>query len=133
MCLAKFLVAFSHGRGVTECFRCKENINRDLFSYFVTNKFSHIFSKGNNQKGKLFLQDGDPSQNCNIPQEAMDNRLFRISPRFPGLNPIENKFHLAAVCLRKQNIKKKIKRETYKDFCIRVTNTLHNFPSDIID
>ena len=28
---------------------------------------------------------------------------------------------------------KKIKRKTYEQFCNRVTNTLHNFSSDIID
>ena len=49
------------------------------------------------------------------------------------LIPIENIFHPVGVCLRKDAIMKKIKRETYEQFCNRVTNTLHNFSSDIID
>ena len=56
-------------------------------------QFPHFFSKGNNQKGKLFLQDGDSSQNCKMSQEAMDEipyRLFMIPPRSLDLNSIEN-------------------------------------------
>ena len=65
-----------HGRGVIECFRYEGNINGELFSQFVRDRFPHIFSKENNPKRKLFLQDGDPSQNCKMSQEAMDKSLI---------------------------------------------------------
>ena len=133
--MAKFMVAISHDRGVVECFWYEGIINGELFLQCVRDRFPHIFSKANNQKGKLFLQDGDPSQNCKMSQEAMDKisyRLLMISPS-PDLNPIENIFHLVGVCLRKDAIMKKVKIETYEQFCNRVTNTLRNFPSDIID
>ena len=103
-----------------------------IFSQFVRDRFSHFFNKGNNQKGKLFLQDEDPPpRNCKISQEAMNKipyRLFMMPPRSPDLNPIENIFHLVGVFLRKDAIMKKIKRETYKQFCNRVLTqflTLH--------
>ena len=92
----------SHGRGVIECFRHEGNINRELFSQFAMDRFPHIFSKENNQKGKLFLQDGDPSQNCKMSQEAMDKipyRLFMIPPPSLDLNSIENVFHLVGMCV----------------------------------
>ena len=56
-CMAKFMVVISHGRGVIQCFPYEGNINGELFSQFVRDRFSHFFSKGNNRKGKLFLQD----------------------------------------------------------------------------
>ena len=59
--MTKFMVAISHGRGAIECFPYEANINGELFWQFVRDKFSHFFSKWNNQKGKLFLQDEDPS------------------------------------------------------------------------
>ena len=55
--VAKFMVGISHGRGETECFPYEGNINGELFSQFVRDRFSHFFSKGNNRKGKLFLQN----------------------------------------------------------------------------
>ena len=79
--MAKFMVAIYHDSGVIECFQYEGNINGELFSQFVRDRFPHIFSNGNNQKGELFLQDGDPSQNCKMSQEAMDKipcRLFMI-------------------------------------------------------
>ena len=121
--MAKFMVAISHGRNAIECFQYKGNINGELFSQFVRGKFPHFFMKGNNQKGKQFLQDEDPSQNCKMSQEAMNKipyRLLMIPPRSPDLNPMENIFHLVGVCLRKYAIMKKIKRETYEQFCNRV-------------
>ena len=111
------------------------NITGELFSQIVRDRFSHILRKGNNQKEILFLQDGDSSQNTKMSYEAMDKipfRLFRISPQSLDRNPIVNVFHLFSECLLKDGIKK-IKRETYEQFCNRVTKTLHNLPSDLKD
>ena len=125
-----------HERDVIECFRYEGNINGELFSQFVRDRFPYIFSKGNNQKGKLFRQDGDRSWNFKMSQQAMDKiryRLFMIPPRSSDLTPTESIFHIVGVCLRKDAIMKRIKRETYEQFCNYVTSTIHNFPSDIID
>ena len=54
----------------------------------------YFFSKGNNQNGQLFLQDGDPSHNFKMSEKSMDEipcRLFKITPRSPDLNHIWNK------------------------------------------
>ena len=122
-CMAKFMVAIFHGRGVIECFPCEGNINGELLQQFVRDRFSHFFSKGNNQKGILSLQDGDSSQNCQMFHEAVNKisyRLFMILSWSPDLSPIKNIFHLVGIFLRKDAIMKKIKRETYKQFCNRV-------------
>ena len=54
-CKAKFMVSISHGRGVVKCFQYERNIKGQLFLQFVRDKFPHFFSKGYNQKRKLFL------------------------------------------------------------------------------
>ena len=120
--VAKFMAAISHGRGVIEFFQYEGNINGELFLQFVRDRVPHFFSNGNNQKGKLFLQDEDPSQNCKMSQEAMNKipyKVFMMPPRSTDLNPIKNIF-LVGVFLRKDAIMKKIKRETYKQFCNHV-------------
>ena len=133
--MPKFMVAISHDRGVTECFWYGRNITGELFSQIVRDSFSHIFRKGNNQKEILFLQDCGPSQNTKMSYEAMDKilfRLFRIPSQSLDRNPILNIFNLFSEFLRKDGIKK-IKIETYEQFCNRVTKTLHNLPSDLKD
>ena len=54
-----------------------------------------MFKKAKNQRVKLFLHDGDPSQNSAKEQEALDEigcRLSKIPARSPDLKPIENIF-----------------------------------------
>ena len=73
--MAKFMIEFIPYDG---------NINGEFFSQFVRDRFSYFFRKGNNQKGKLFLQDEDPSWNCKMSQEAINKipyRLFMIPPK----------------------------------------------------
>ena len=77
-CMAKLMVTISHGRGVIEYFPYEGNINGKLFPQFVRERFSHFFSNGNNQKGKLFLQDEDHSQNFKMPQDAMNKISYRL-------------------------------------------------------
>lgn len=134
--MAKFMVAIAHGKGVIACYQYMGSINGEKFAEFIEKRFPGMFERGNNVKGKLFLQDGDPSQNCKLAQEAMDKvpcRLFKIPPRSPDLNPIENVFHLVGQTLRKDAQKKDITKETFEMFSERVKRTLLNFPSALID
>ena len=128
--IVKFMVAISHGRGVIECFPYEGNINRELFPQFLRDRFSHFFSKENIRKEKLFLQDEDHSENCKMPQEAMNKisyRLFMTTPRSPDLNPIKSIFYFVGIFLRKDAIMKKIKIETYKQFYNRVLTHFTTF------
>ena len=36
------------------------------FAKIIEEQFADMFFKGNNKKGKLFLLDGDPLQNCKM-------------------------------------------------------------------
>ena len=133
---AKFMVAIAHGKGVIQAHQYYGYINGELFASIIKSRFPAIFAKGNNTKGKLFLQDGDPSQNCKLSRDAMDAvpcRLFKIPARSPDLNPIENVFHLVGKQLRKDALEKQIQDETFEQFSARVKQTLLAFPADIID
>ena len=95
-----------------------------------------MFLKGNNKKGKLFLQDGDPSQNCKISTEPMEKvgcRLFKIPARSPDLNPIENGFHLIGKKLREDAVSRNLTKETFRQFSKRIIHTVLTFPTNVID
>ena len=61
--VAHFMAAIAYGKGVIAAEQYFGRINADTFSSFVREHFASMFKKCPNQKGKLFLQDGDPSQN----------------------------------------------------------------------
>ena len=134
--VAKFMVAIAYGKGVIECHRYEGQLNGELFSQYIKDNFSKIFQRGNNRKGCLFLQDGDPSQNSALSKEAMDSvncRLFNIPARSPDLNPIENLFNSVRDKLRKDALDRMLEKETFEQFCRRVKNTMLNFPVNQID
>ena len=133
--VAHFIVAIAHGKGVTKCF-LYDKLNGEMFADFVRENFPSMFENSANPCGKLFLQDGDPSQNSKPALEVMERvgcRLFKIPARSPDLNPIENIFHLIGKRLREQALKNRIERETFQQFVNRAVHMCLTFPSDIID
>ena len=45
VCMATFMIAISHGRGVIKCFQDEGNRNGELFSEFVRDKFCPYFQQ----------------------------------------------------------------------------------------
>ena len=101
------MVAIAHNKGVIKCHQYFGSINSETCKSFIEKQFSDMFKNSANSKGKLFLQDGQLSQNSKIACEAIDfarYSLFNIPPRSPDLNPIENMFHLIGKQLKKYDI-----------------------------
>ena len=134
--VAKFMTAVAHSKGIVKCYQYEGRINGEKFVKFIEEQFPDMFLKGNNKKGKLFLQDGDPSQNCKISREAMGKvgcRLFKIPARSPDLNPIENVFHLIGKRLREDAVSRNLTKETFRQFSKRIIHTVLTFPTNVID
>ena len=94
--IAHFMAAIAYGKGVIAAEQYHGRINAEKCSLFVREHFSSMFKKSANPRGKLFLQDGDPSQNSGKARSAWGDvcaRKFTIPARSPELNPIENIFH----------------------------------------
>ena len=80
--------------------------------------------------------DGCPRQNSKVAMTAIDKvgaKLFKIPSRSPDLNPIENFFHLVDSKLKADARQNNISKQTFKQFCKRVKDTVRNFPSSTID
>ena len=134
--VTKFMVAIAFGKGVIEVHQYTGPINGEKFSDIVHSKFNKMFQNSANPTGRYFVQDNDPSQNSNLAKEALvhvNAHLFKIPPRSPDLNPIENIFHLAAKKIRNDAKKLNIQKENYFDFSYRCKKALLDFPTEIID
>ena len=82
--------------GVAFCHQY-EHLNGDHLKNIILNHFNDIFRLCNRPNSRIFIQDGDPSQNSAVARKALNRigaKLFSIPPRSPDLNPIENVFHL---------------------------------------
>ena len=66
-------------------------------------------------------------------RKERDTLAFKIPPRSPDLNPIENFFHSVTVRLNNDAIKKQITRENYMELSTRVKETMLNFSPKEID
>ena len=135
--MAKFMVAIAHGKGVIGCHQYTGHINGEKFSQIIKDYFPTLFVNSANEKGTVFLQDGDPSQNSALARETWESlgySMFSIPPRSPDLNPIENTFHSIGKKLKKDALNsEKLQNESYEDFCARAKKTCLEFDKDIIN
>ena len=91
-----------------------------------------MFKKCHNPKEKLFLQDGDPSQNRCKARSAWDKieaRKISIPARIPDLNPIENIFHIVKKKFHQDALEMKIVRKDFEEFSARVKKILEKCTS----
>ena len=133
---ANFMVGISYDKGVVLCKQYVGTITGEKVAEIVNNCFPEALAKSIDPKGKRILQDGCPRQNSKKAITAMDNvhaKILKIPARSPDLNPIENFFNLVSRKLRSDAIDKNISAETKEEFCLRVKNTLEEYPVEPIN
>ena len=134
--VAHFICAIAYGRGFILAQQYDGHLNGQKFADFVREQFPQLFTRSANPRGRLFLQDGDPSQNSRKAKDAFDDvhaRMFHIPPRSPDINPIENVFNNVKQELREFALRTHLTHESYDSFCLRVQHTLLHFSPAIID
>ena len=133
--IAHYMVAICYGHGVVGCEQYVK-MNGQYFAGFVQRNFKNMFANSVNSKGKLFIQDGDPSQNSKLAVKEI-NKIgavqISIPPRSPDINPIENFFNLVERKLQYDAITKKITHETFEEFSERVRKTMVEFETAAIN
>ena len=132
--VAKFFVAISYGKGVILCEQYN-SLNGRYFKTLIEREFQRMFRESQ-KSSKLFIQDGDPSQNSALARTALKKvgaKLLAIPPRSPDLNPIENIFHLVKKILDADAMKNNIRYETYEQFSARIVETFKELDHTLID
>ena len=124
------------GRKTVVICKTYEKLDGRYFAGFIDENFESMFALADKSALRLWVQDGDPSQNSAMARAAMDRancQLLKIPPRSPDLNPIENIFKLVSGALRKQAITSRITTETYEQFKDRVISTIKSIPREVIN
>lgn len=130
-----FFVAISYRRGVILCEEY-DNLDGEFFRQFVLDHFEGAFTRSQKQRSRLFLQDGDPSQNSALAKRAfytVNAEVFSIPPRSPDLNPIENLFHIIKQQLRLEALEKRITYENKQDFAERIKRNILEIHTSLTD
>ena len=107
-----------------------------ILPLLFTSILTACFKRSINPKSKLFIQDGDPSQNskaARVKLEACGAKLIKIPPCSPDINPIENFFNLVEMKLDDDTEKQNITKESFEEFSARVKRTMLSFPADVIN
>ena len=121
--IAHFIVAISFNKGVILCEQYFGKISGEMFADFIHKHFKEAFKKSNNPKDKLFLQDGDTSQNSRKVNNAMYKvgaKKFSIPARSPDMNPIENVFNYVRTKLHEESLNTNITFENFEEYSPRV-------------
>ena len=130
----KLVVAISYGKGVICCIPY-DKVDGKYFADFLGEHFDMMVQKAG-KNSRLWLQDGDPSQNSALAKKAMkqvNSELLSIPARSPDINPIENLFAVTKAVLRREAIDKNIRVETMNEFEVRVKRTPREIPVSTTD
>ena len=133
---ANFMVGISYNKGVVLCQQYLGRITGKKFAKIIDRDIPAALENSIAPQAKRILQDGCPRQNSKLAKAAFDRvnaKVFRIPPRSPDLNPIENWFHIIKKRLRQQALDRNIVKESFKEFSDRVKDTMMNAPADEID
>ena len=123
-------------KGVILCEQYFGPIAGTKFADVVDSSFDSAFENSINSVLKSFLMDGCPRQNSRTALCAtarIGGLVFKIPPRSPDLNPIENLFSLAVLKLNNEAMEKDITDETFQSFSERVRRCILSFPVKVID
>ena len=133
--VAKFMVAISYREGVFLCEQY-DRLNGSYFKELIQRKFPNMFKKANKGTSRLWVQDGDPSQNSALARSTwlkIRAKLLTIPPRSPDINPIENIFNIIKQILQKEALNKNITFETFEQFSRRVADRINTLDERLID
>ena len=86
------MVAISYGKGVIVCEPYKK-MTGAYFSNFIDRNFNTMFHTADKGNSRIWVQDGDPSQNSAPAKSVMsraDSTLLKLPPQSQDLHPIEN-------------------------------------------
>ena len=133
---AKFYVGISYEKGVVLCKRFTGKLNAERYCEIIVPKLEEALEQSSNPRAKRILQDNCPVMNAKATIEELGDSgivRFKIPARSPDINCIENIFHEVRKDIEKDAIRKKIEKESFKEFARRAENIILSYPSQKID
>ena len=81
--MVKVFIAIAYGDRAILSEQCEEQLTGQFFADCLREHFENAFENSSNPRGKLFLQDRDPSQNS----LKVKNAIFDIGVRMFSIPP----------------------------------------------
>lgn len=125
----RFMVGITYDEGVTMCVPLTKKMSGTYFAGIIDEHLSKALDNSE-KRSRRILQDGCPCQNSQKARRHLDQRgikLFKIPPRSPDLNVIENVFNQVRRLIKTSSIEGCIKSESKEEFTDRVMNILLTF------
>ena len=129
------MVAVTYNEGILPCEE-HDKLNGDAFKIIMERNFEEMFQRAKKNASRLWIQDGDLSQNRAIARRSftkMNTQLISIPSRSPDVNPIENIFHIVKKKLDDDALRRCIHREDYSAFRGRVCQTIFDLHKNVIN
>ena len=129
-----FIVAISFNKGIILCEQYFGKISGEMPADFIQKHLKETFEKSNNPSDKLFLQDGDPSQNSRKANNAMYKmgpQKFNIPARSPDLNSIENVFSYVRTKVHEESLNRNITFENFEEYSACVKKIYYQYQLNI--
>ena len=127
---ASFYVGISYNRGVVVCKAFTGKMNAQKYQEAIVPAIVKGMSKSINPTAKRLLQDNCSIMNSQLVVEALeDNQIirFKIPPRSPDINCIENVFHAMRKAIQRDAVRRNIQKESFRQFQARCARIIREF------
>ena len=133
---SSFIVGISFSKGVFLCEQYFGPITGTKAADILDSSFDSAFENSVNPVLKRFLMDGYPRQNSRTALRAIvrtGGLVFKIPPRSPDLNLIENFFNLVVQKLNNEAIEKDITDQIFQSFSELLKRCMLSFSVKVIN
>ena len=133
---AYFYVGISYNKGVVMSKAYTGRMNAVKYERSIVPAIIQGLENSINPLGKRILQDNCSIMNSNLVSDALyDNGIkkFKIPARSPDINCIENVFHKMRKMIQKDAIRRKITKESFRQFQARCGHIIRNFDVSYIN
>ena len=133
---ASFYVGVSYNKGVVVCKAYTGKMNAQKYHDVIVPAIVKGMNDSINPRAKRLLQDNCSIMNSQLVVEALeDNQIirFKIPPRSPDINCIENVFHAMRKAIQRDAVRRNIQRESFKQFQARCARIIREFDVSYIN
>lgn len=127
---AYFYVGISWNKGVVTCKAYTGRMNAERYVTHIVPSIITGIQNSINPLGKRLLQDNCSIMNSTLVREALFDagiKRFKIPPRSPDINCIENVFHAMRKSIQKDAIDRNITKETFRQFQARCAHIIRHY------
>ena len=127
---AHFYVGISYNKGVVMCKGYTGRMNAEKYNRVIVPAIIQGMQESINPISKRLLQDNCSVMNSQLVVSSLEEMgvlRFKIPPRSPDINCIENVFHAMRKAIQRDAVTRNIQKESFRQFQARCGRIIRNF------